>query len=63
MVKTSEITFTKEEVQKVMMECFIKGENWGMTYAGWFNPTDEQKAKQAAADCESVYKNLLISKL
>ena len=56
-------TFTNEEVQKMMMEAFVKGENWGVTYGGWFCPTEEEKAERAAKDCEEIYRNALISKL
>ena len=59
----SEITFTKEQVQQMMMEAFIKGENWGVTYSTWFTPTEEEKANRAAKDCEGIYKSALIAKL
>ena len=59
----TEITFTKEQVQQMMMEAFVKGENWGVTYSTWFIPTDEEKANRAAKDCEEIYKAALIAKL
>ena len=59
----NEIIFTKEEVQKMMMEAFVMGEKWGVTYSGWFCPTEEEKADRAAEDCENVYKKCLISKI
>lgn len=62
-MKNNEVTFSKEEVQKMMMEAFFKGENWGVTYGGWFSPTEEEKADRAAKDCEEIYKNTLISKM
>jgi hypothetical protein len=34
-----EITFTRKEVQEMMMKCFVKGEEWGVTYSTWFTPT------------------------
>ena len=55
--------FTEEEVQKLMMECFVKGENWGVTYQGWYVPTDKDKADRAAKDCEDVYQRFLLNKL
>lgn len=58
-----EITFTKEEVQQMMMETFVKGENWGTTYYSWFTPTEKEKADRAAKDCEEVYKKTLLKKL
>lgn len=57
------ITFTKEEVQKMMMEAFVKGENYGVTYSGWFSPSEKEKEDRAVKDCEEIYKNTLIKKL
>ena len=62
-MKNTEITFTKEEVQKMIMEAFVKGENWGVTYSGWFSPSKEDKTNRAIKDCEEVYKNTLIGKV
>ena len=59
----TEITFTKEEVKKMMIESFVKGENWGITYAGWFFPSEKEKADRAYKDCEEVYKKALLSKI
>lgn len=63
MKENNKITFTKEEVQKMMMEAFVKGENWGVTYGGWFSPSEQEKADRAAKDCEIVYKKALIAKM
>ena len=62
-MENDKITFTREEVQKMMMESFIKGESWGVTYGGWFSPTVEEKAERASKDCEKVYKDALIAKI
>ena len=62
-MKNKELTFTKEEVQKMLMEAFIKGEDWGVTHSGWFSPSNNDKASRAAKDCEEVYRKALMSKL
>ena len=62
-MENNKITFTKEEVQIMMMESFVKGENWGVTYGGWSSPSTEDRADKAAKDCEEVYKKALISKI
>jgi hypothetical protein len=62
-MKKNEITFSKEEVQKMMMGAFIKGENWGVTYGGWFFPSAQERADRAAKDCEEVYKKALLIRL
>ncbi len=61
--KGKKATFSPEEVQKMMMEAFVKGENWGVTYGGWFSPSEQEKADRAAKDCEEVYKKALIAKM
>jgi hypothetical protein len=58
-----EINFTKEQVQQMMMEAFVKGENWGVAYSTWFASTEEEKANRAAKDCEEIYKYALIAML
>lgn len=60
---SKEITFTKEEVKQMIMESFVKGEEWGVTYQGWFTPSEKEKAKRAADSCECIYKVALINKL
>lgn len=60
---SKETIFTKEEVQKMIMEAFIKGENWGVTYSGWFMPTEEEKTIEAAKQCGEIYATALINKL
>ena len=62
-MKNTEVTFTKEEVQEIIMKAFIKGEIWGETYGGWFCPTEEEKANRASKDCEKIYKEALIAKM
>jgi hypothetical protein len=57
------MTFTKEEVQEMLMKAFVKGEAWGVTYQGWFYPSEEEKADRAAKDCEQLYQEALIKKL
>jgi len=57
------MTFTKEEVQEMMMKAFIKGENWGVAYGGWFSPTEEACADEASKKCEEIYKETLMNKL
>lgn len=59
----TEITFSKEQVQLMMMEAFVRGENWGVTYSTWFVPSEEEKADRAAKDCEEIYQSMLIQKL
>lgn len=46
-----------------MMEAFVKGENYGVTYSGWFSPSEKEKEDRAVKDCEEIYKNTLIKKL
>jgi hypothetical protein len=58
-----QITFSIEEVQMMMMKSFVKGEEWGAYYTGWFDPSEKVKAAKAAKDCEEVYKNMLLNKL
>jgi hypothetical protein len=62
-MKNNEVTFTKEEVQKIMVEAFIKGEDWGATYGGWYTPSEKDKSNRAAKECEELYKKALIAKL
>jgi len=59
----SKIKFTQEEVQQMMMQAFVKGENWGVTYSTWFIPTKQECADKAAKDCAEIYKQALINKL
>jgi hypothetical protein len=61
--ESNKVTFTTKEVQEMIMNAFIKGENWGSTYQGWFIPTKEEQANRAAKDCEYIYRNALIAKL
>lgn len=58
-MKNKKETFTKEEVQEMILEAFKKGENWGVTYGGWFLPTVEEKEKRAKKDCKDVYEKAL----
>ena len=58
-----QLFFTRKEMKEAMMRAFCKGEQWGATYEGWFNPTTEEKADRASKDCESVYKNILTRKI
>jgi hypothetical protein len=59
----NKITFSKEEVQMMMMKSFVKGEEWGVFYSGWLNPSEEAKANTAANNCEDIYQEALIDKL
>ena len=54
--------FTEDEVRAMMMKAFIKGENWGVAYSGWFVPSQEEKAERASEDCVTIYEEMLISK-
>lgn len=46
-----------------MIQAFVKGERWGVTYSGWFVPSENESAERAARDCEEIYKETLINKL
>jgi hypothetical protein len=59
----NKITFSREEVQMMMMKSFVKGEEWGVCYSGWFDPSEEVKANKAADNCEDIYQEALIDKL
>lgn len=62
-MENTQMTFTKEEVQEMMMKAFIKGETWGVTYSGWFSPSEVEKSERAAKDCEEIYRNTLVDKI
>lgn len=54
--------FNKEQVQEMLMQAFVKGEDWGSTYGGWFIPSKKEKAERAAKDCSEVYQKALNDK-
>jgi len=61
-MENDNISFSKKEVQEMMMKAYIKGENRGLTYAGWFFLSEEDKADRAAEDCEEIYRNVSLNK-
>ena len=49
-------TYTEDQVKEMITKAFIAGENWGVTYQGWFIPTEEQKATRCAENCDKIIK-------
>jgi hypothetical protein len=41
-----ELETTKTELEDIIKKAFKRGEMWGVTYSGWFNPTLEDTEKQ-----------------
>lgn len=41
-----EITITLKEFEAIVKKAFKSGENWGITYTGWFEPSDEDYNEQ-----------------
>jgi len=45
-------TYTVEEVREMLGQAFDRGEQWGVTYGGWFTPSeaDTEKNRTEAID-------------
>ena len=45
-------TYTVEEVREMLGQAFDRGEQWGVTYGGWFTPSeaDTEKKRTEAID-------------
>ena len=45
-------TYTVEEVREMLGQSFDRGEQWGVTYSGWFTPSeaDTEKKRDEAID-------------
>ena len=48
-------TFNEEEVKEMIVQAFIKGEDYGVTYIGWYVPTKEEKSNVASKDCQEIF--------
>ncbi len=55
-------SFTAEEVQQMLMKAFIKGEKWGMTYLGNFDPSKQESAERAASACDQIYNETVFNR-
>ena len=56
------ITFTKEEVQEMIMVSFVRGELYGLKWGmGKIDqPSKEERECKANEDCEDTYKGALL---
>jgi len=52
-----EIKITREQFNKIISDAFKKGENWGVCYSMWFNPSEmDTKCKIETAQNEIFVK-------
>lgn len=38
--------YTEQQVNKLIRDAFLKGEQWGITHSTWFIPTQKQTEEQ-----------------
>lgn len=51
-------SFTEEEVSEMLLKAFKAGETWGVTYGGWFTPSEEEKETKASESCNEILNDL-----
>lgn len=49
-------TLTKEEIIAIAKFAFKSGENWGVTYSGWFTPTKEDQEERINGIVKQIIK-------
>ena len=47
-------SYTVEEVREMLGQAFDRGEQWGVTYGGWFNPSESDTDKKRAEAIDKV---------
>jgi biotin synthase-like enzyme len=47
-------TLTKEEIIAIAKFAFKAGENWGVTYSGWYEPTKEDREQKINGVVEQI---------
>ena len=47
-------SYTVEELREMLGQAFDKGERWGVTYGGWFTPSEADTDKKRAEAIDKV---------
>lgn len=47
-------TYTVKEVKEMLIQAFDRGENWGVTYSGWFSPTKEDREQKRKNEINKI---------